>query len=117
MVALSTLAALLVALSGLSGAQATELLPGFPGVALPVAAALLLFVWGAGRTYRTRRDRSAEDIRDALIADRSGQVLRDRMGEVAVELAAVSARMHIDWWTRGTMRVVVVSRLAGRRRV
>lgn len=115
MVVLSVLAALLVALSGLNMAQLTELPSGFPNAALPVAAVLLLIAWGAGRTYRIRRDRPIENIQDVLIVDRSGQVLRDTLGEIAAELSDVRARMHVDWWTRGTMRIVVLSWPGGRR--
>ena len=91
---------------------------GLLGIALPVAAVLLLVViWIISRAYRMRRDQPTEEIQDILIVDRPSRILRDRMGETVAQLADVKARMHIDWWTRGTMRIVVLSWPSGRRTV
>lgn len=113
---LGMVAALLIVLSGLSASGATEIRSGLASVALPAAAVLLLVViWIISRAYRVRRNQSTEEIRETLIVDRSSQALRGRMGEIVAQLADVKARMHIDWWTRGTMRIVVLSWPGGRR--
>ena len=91
---------------------------GLLGIALPVAAVLLLVViWIISRAYRMRRDQPTEEIQDILVVDRPSRILRDRMGETVAQLADVKTRMHIDWWTRGTMRIVVLSWPSGRRTV
>jgi len=88
------------------------------GIALPAAAVLLLVViWIIIPMYRTRRDQPTQEVKDILIVDQPSRVLRDRMGETVAQLADVKARMHIDWWTRGTMRIVVLSWPGGRRTV
>jgi len=119
MAVLGMVATILVVLSGLTAAGvATEIRPDVARVVLPVAAALLLIgIWISGRAYRRRRDQPTEEIRDTLIVDRSCQLFRGRMGEILAQLSDVKARMHIDWWTRGTMRIVALSWPGGRRTV
>ncbi|MFC2078001.1 hypothetical protein ACFLTM_04255 [Candidatus Bipolaricaulota bacterium] len=39
------------------------------------------------------------------------------MGEIVAQLSDAKARMHIDWWTRGSMRIVALSWPGGRRTV
>jgi len=88
------------------------------GVAFPVGAVVLLVgVWIISRTYRARRTRPIEEIPDTLILDRLTQVLRNRTGDILIQMADVKARMHIDWWTRGAMRIVVLSWPGGRRTI
>jgi len=79
------------------------------------AAVLVIGVWFLGRIYRRRRIEPAEDIPDILIFDRHSGLLRDRTGTNLARIDELKARMHIDWWTRGTMRVVVLSWPGGRR--
>jgi len=111
-------AAILIVLSVLSAAGASEIGSDIPEAALLTGAAgLLVAIWFISRGYRARRDQPAEDIRDVLIIDRPSEALRGRMGETLAQLDDVKARMHIDWWTRGTMRVVVLSWPAGRRTI
>ena len=119
MAVLGMVAVLLIVLSGLSAAGgATELRPDVARVVLPAAAALLVIgIWIIGRAYRRRRQQPTEEIRDTLIIDRSSQALRGRMGEIVAQLSDVKARMHIDWWTRGAMRIVALSWPGGRRTV
>ena len=118
MVVLGILAAILIVLSGLSVSGMAELRSDVSGVALPAAAAVLLVViWLVGRTYRARRDTPTEDVRDILIVDRPSEALRGRMGEVLAQFDDVKARMHIDWWTRGAMRIVVLTWPGGRRTI
>jgi hypothetical protein len=118
MVILGSFAAILVILSVLDTTGKIKIRSDLSGIALPaVAVLLLIIIWVISRTYRTRRDQPAKEIQDILIIDRSSQVLRDRMAKIAAQLADVKARMHIDWWTRGTMRIVVLSWPGGRRAV
>ena len=117
MVVLGMVAALLIVLSALNIARAMQIPPNLYSFLLPVAAALLLAVWIISRAYRTRRDLPTEEIPDILIADRPSQALRGRMGEIVAQLTDAKARMHIDWWTRGTTRVVVLSWPGGCRTV
>ena len=118
MVVLGILAAILIVLSGLSVSGMAELRSDVSGVALPAAAAVLLVViWLGGRAYRARRDTPTEDVRDILIVDRPSEALRGRMGEILAQFDDVKARMHIDWWTRGAMRIVVLTWPGGRRTI
>jgi len=115
---LGMVAALLIVLSGLSAAGAKEIRADVAGIVLPAAAVFLLIViWIISRANRTRRNRPTEEIEDVLVIDQSSQALRGRMGEIVAQLSDVKARMHIDWWTRGTMRIVVLSWPGGRRTV
>lgn len=118
MVVLGISAASLVVLSGLSVAGMTGIRFDISGVALLAATvALLVIIWLISRAYRARRDQPSDDIRDALIVDRPSEALRGGMGEIFAQLDDVKARMHIDWWTRGTMRIVALSWPGGRRTV
>jgi len=118
MLSLGLAAAGLVLLSALRTTGATELRSDVLELALPAVAVLLfVVVWIASRTYRARRAQPAEEIRDILILDWPSQALCDRMGRMFAQLDDVKARMHIDWWTRGTMRIVVLSWPGGRRTI
>jgi len=86
---------------------------GFPAA----IAVLALAIWLLGRTYRRRRSEPAEEIRDLLILDLRSDALRSRMGEILAQTDELKARMHIDWWTRGTMRLVVLHWPGGRRTI
>jgi hypothetical protein len=117
MVALGLVGVVLLALGGLSRAQPVKPSIGSSVAALFAGGGLLLLAGLVGGIYRKRNARPVEEIEDALVLDRAGRVLRSRMGEIAVPLADVKARMHIDWWTRATMRVVVLSWPGGHRTV
>jgi hypothetical protein len=118
MVTLGIVAILLTLLSGLSYVSDTRIVSDLAITALPAFAALLLIViWLLSRTHRARRNQPVEEIQHTLMLNRSSQVLRDARGGIVVELADVKARMHIDWWTRGTMRLVVLSWPSGRRTI
>jgi len=113
MVALGGLAVAFLVLSiGIASGPESEVL----GLLLAAGIAVLaVAIWLLGRTYRARRSQPAEEIRDLLILDLRSDALRSRMGEILAQTAELRARMHIDWWTRGAMRVVVLRWPGGRR--
>jgi len=118
MVAIGALAVILIVLAvtaaeALGGLPSTLIEWGFPGA----AAGLALGIWVLVRLHRRRRSEPAEEIRDLLILDLRSDALRNRMGEVLAQSDELRARMHIDWWTRGAMRVVVLHWPGGRRTI
>ncbi|MBN1857876.1 hypothetical protein JW848_01585 [Candidatus Bipolaricaulota bacterium] len=118
MVAMGLLAASLVLLTALSAAGLAEIWRSVGDIVLPACAGLLVIgVWTISRTYRKRRDHLSEEIQNSLIADLSSQVLRSMTGEIVAQLPDVRARMHIDWWTRGAMRIVALGWPGGHRTV
>jgi len=115
-VLMALLGAMAVVLVVLRVLGASKIQSDLLNIATPAAAALFLVViWIISRTYRSRRDQPIEEIHNLLSVDPSSQELRNRTGEVVAQIEDVKARMHIDWWTRGTMRIVVLSWPGGRR--
>jgi len=80
-----------------------------------ITALLLVAIWLIARAYRRRRNQPQEEIQNVLISNLDFQTLQDLLGQTVVSLVDVAARMHIDWWTRGTMRIVDL-RWSGSRR-
>ncbi len=122
MAILGACAAILTRLSGLGrtveGMAAQCGPPEIVSIVFPAVAALLLVaVWMVYRTYRIRRDQPVEAMRNILTVDRSAQTVQDAMGRIVAQLEHVKARMHIDWWTRGAMRIVVLSWPGGKRTI
>jgi hypothetical protein len=118
MVGFGIVALVFVLLSTLGTNAAVELQSAPLQLLPPTAAAILaVAIWLISRIYRRRRCEPAEEVRDLLVLDLPSRVLRNRMGEVLAQLEDVRARMYIDWWTRGAMRVVVLSWLGGRRAI
>ena len=118
MFALGVLAVVLIVFA-VTGAGAPQ---GLPPVLIewifPAGVAgLALAIWLLGRTYRRRRSEPSEEIRDLLILDLRSDALRIRMGEILAQTDELRARMHIDWWTRGAMRIVVLRWPGGQRTI
>jgi hypothetical protein len=118
MLVLAVVVTILIVLSGLSLLAKTESRSSLASIAMPTSAALLLVViWLMSIAYRARRNQPVEENQDNLTLDRSSQALRDARGGIVSQFTDVKARMHIDWWTRGTMRLVILSWLGGRRTI
>ena len=66
-------------------------------------------------TYRRRRELPPDEVADAAVIDRAGGVLRERSGNVLAQLDSLGIAVRIDWWTRGWMRLVVLTWPGGRR--
>lgn len=116
MVVLYGLAALLTVLGLLVSLGAMETRSDLPAVALfGAAGALLLPIAMIRRAYKVRRDLPLAEVRDWLAIDRPTKALRSRQGEILSQLDSVRAAMHIDWWTRGMMRIVVLTWPGGKR--
>lgn len=87
-------------------------------IAFPAGAVLLLIaVLGVHRAVRARRDSSVEAIANVMIVDRSARTVRNANGPIVARMEDLKARMHIDWWTRSTMRIVVLRWPRGKRTI
>jgi len=85
-------------------------------VVFGVAAVLVLILAAMWRTYNHRRDLPLSEVADGMVLDSNAGVLRGRNGEVLARLDSVRAVVRVDWWwTRGLMRLVVLTWPAGRR--
>ncbi len=68
-------------------------------------------------TYKRRRALPATEVPGTGIIDHGAGVLRERSGSVLAQLDSLRAAVRIDWWTRGWMRLVVLTWPGGRRTV
>jgi hypothetical protein len=80
-------------------------------VAFAVIAGLMLPV------YKRRRELPPTEVSGTAVMDHGGGVLRGSGHEVLAQLESVRVAVRIDWWTRGWMRLVVLTWPGGRRTV
>ncbi len=107
--------AAVVGVLGLVGAA--DLRSDVPAIVLFAMAAVVCGLIAAAMlpTYRRRRELPPDEVADAVVIDRAGGVLRERSGNVLAQLDSLGIAVRIDWWTRGWMRLVVLTWPGGRR--
>ena len=111
--------AMLLAVLGVFG------LVGAAGVRLDVPVIVLFGAAAAGgliaaamlSVYKKRRKLPQTEIPDVAVIDLAAGVLRERGGSVLARLDSLRAAVRIDWWTRGWMRLVVLTWPGGRKTV
>ena len=65
--------------------------------------------------YRRRRALPTAEVPGAAVIDHSAGVLRGSGHDVLAQLESIRVAVRIDWWTRGWMRLVVLTWPGGRR--
>lgn len=86
-------------------------------VLLAAAAASALIAALMIPVYRRRKELPPAEVPEAIVIDRSAGVLRGRGHDVLARLESIRVAVRIDWWTRGWMRLVVLTWPGGRRTV
>jgi hypothetical protein len=110
---LAMLAAVVGILVLVGAADVRSDIPWIAPIAVAVACGLIAAAMLS--TYRRRRGLPLDEVPDAVVVDRAAGVLRERSGNVIAQLDTLNTAVRIDWWTRGWMRLVVLTWPGGRR--
>ena len=86
-------------------------------ILLGLAAACAVIAGLMFPAYRRKRGLSPTEVPGTGIMDHGAGVLRGSGHDVLARLESVRVAVRIDWWTRGWMRLVVLTWPGGRRTV